>query len=275
MVGNALRELRSRYRSVFISDLHLGSVGSKATEVRSFLRSFECDHLYLVGDIFDGWVGRGSGKWSQTNSDVVRTILGKSKFGTQVYYTPGNHDSLLRRMNGSELGNIIVDHSFVHRLADGRDLLIEHGDMFDKSCTKYGPVAVTGAWIYEAALYFNNGVNRVRTNRNRKPVDFISVMKRMVKRVAVRRNGFADQLIEHAKSHGCQGVVCGHVHRPEIRELADGFVYVNTGDWVEHCTAVAEDDAGTLTLIDWKATGRYIDAEFEFVEARRSGVTTL
>lgn len=253
-------EVRTHYRTVFISDLHLGSLGSKAGHARDFLRSVECDHLFLVGDIFDGWVGRGKGKWSQTNSDVVRTILGKSKFGTQVYFTPGNHDSSMRRMNGSELGNLVVDHSFVHRLADGREILVEHGDLFDKSCTKYGLAAVIGAWIYEGALYFNHGVNRVRATRSCNPIDFISVLKRAVKRAAVRKNGFAHQISEHAMASGYNGVVCGHIHRPEIREMANGFIYANTGDWVENCTALVEDETGKLFLIDWKAESARLTA---------------
>ena len=240
-----------RYRSVFISDLHLGSVGAKASAVREFLHSVECEHLFLVGDIVDGWVGRGTAKWSQECNNAVRTVLGQCKHGTQVYYTPGNHDAFMRRMIGSELGNLRVEHSFVHRLADGRDLLIEHGDLFDRSCTTYLPVAFAGAWMYEAALHLNLGVNRIRTRRNRREVDFTTALKKAVKRVAKRKGGFSEHLIQHAADSGCQGIVCGHIHRPQILTTESGMLYVNCGDWVEHRTAVVEHFSGKLELLQW------------------------
>jgi len=240
-----------RYRSVFISDVHLGSVGAKAVAVREFLHTVECDHLFLVGDIFDGWVGRGAGKWSQDCNNAVRTLLGHCKHGTQVYYTPGNHDAFMRRMIGSELGKLRIEHSFVHELADGRKLLIEHGDLFDRSCTTYRPVAYAGAWMYEAALHVNHGVNRMRGRQNRGPVDFTTALKKAVKRVAKRKGGFSDHLVQHAIESGCQGVVCGHIHRPQLVTLPSGFLYVNCGDWVEHRTAVVEHLSGRLELVEW------------------------
>lgn len=240
------------YRSVFVSDLHLGSLGGKAAAVCEFLRSFECEHLFLVGDIFDGWVGRGAGKWRQECTDVVSTILAKCKNGTRVYYTPGNHDAFLRRMNGSELGNLLIDHSFIHQLADGRRALVEHGDLFDRSCTTYRPVAFAGAWAYEAALYLNMGVNTVRTNRNRNPVDFCAALKRAAKRMTTPKTGFAALLAEHAHAQQCDVVICGHVHRPEIVAMPQGVLYANTGDWVEHRTGLAEDFDGHLELLDWQ-----------------------
>lgn len=245
----------TRYRAVFLSDLHLGSAGCRTEEIQEFLRSFECDHLYLVGDIIDGWVGRSSGRWGSTTTELVRALLEKSnREGCRVYYTPGNHDAFMRRLNGSELGNIIVDHSFVHSMLDGRELLVVHGDLFDRSCTKFMPLAWLGAWMYEFVTILNAHVNRTRVRRERRPIHFAAILKLAAKRIIKRGSSFENQLVEHAVENGCDGVVCGHVHRPALHEREDGKVYVNTGDWVEHCTAAAEELDGRLTLIEWHRT---------------------
>ncbi len=237
----------THYRSIFLSDVHLGAVGSKPAAVQDFLYSVDCDHLFLVGDIIDGWVTRER-KWKQEHTNVIRTILGKAKHGTEIRYTPGNHDAFMRRMNGFEFGFIEFAHSFSHRTADGKDLLIVHGDLFDRSCTKYTKIAWLGAWLYEYAQAVNHRVNKKRKRK----VDFASKLKRFTKSLFAPRDHFDEMLIEHAREEGYDGIVCGHVHRPEIRVLEDGFVYVNCGDWVEHKTAVVEYADGTLELIDWE-----------------------
>lgn len=244
-----------RYRSVFISDLHLGSVGCNADAIQSFLASFDCEYLYLVGDIVDGWVGKSDGRWGPVTTELVRVLLGKTNCpGASVYYTPGNHDAFMRRLNGAELGNIVIDHSFVHSTADGRELLVVHGDMFDRSCTKFMPIAWVGAWIYEYVTILNAHVNRTRARREQRPIHFSSLLKIWTKRIIKRGSSYENQLLEHALEHGCDGVVCGHVHRPMIREREDGKLYINTGDWVEHCTAVVETMEGRFELIDWSTS---------------------
>jgi UDP-2,3-diacylglucosamine pyrophosphatase LpxH len=242
----------TRYRAVFLSDLHLGSAGCQVEAIQEFLGSFECDQLYLVGDIIDGWVGRPNGRWGRGMTDLVRLLLDKTnREDCRVYYTPGNHDAFMRRLNGAELGNIVIDHSFVHTTADGKELLVVHGDLFDRSCTKFMPVAWLGAWLYEFVTVLNAHVNRTRARRERRPIHFASFMKLATKRFVKRGSSFENQLVEHAIENGCDGVVCGHVHRPMVREREDGRIYVNTGDWVEHCTAVAETFDGQLKLIEW------------------------
>lgn len=249
-----------RYRAVFLSDLHLGSAGSRVDRIREFLQSMECDHLYLVGDIIDGWVGGSTGRWGQGTTELIRELLAMSNMeGCRVYYTPGNHDAFLRALNGSEVGNIVVDHSFVHSLVDGRDLLVVHGDLFDRSCTKFMPVAWVGAWLYEFVTILNAHVNRTRARRERRPVHFASLMKLATKRIVKSGHSYESQLMEHAIENNCQGVVCGHVHRPKIENFPDGKIYVNTGDWVEHCTAVVETLEGRLELIEWPAGEREAD----------------
>lgn len=251
-----------RYRSVFISDLHLGSVGCKADAIQEFLGSFECEFLYLVGDIVDGWVGKSDGRWGTSTTELVRLLLDKTNTdGTGVYYTPGNHDAFMRRLNGAELGNIVIDHSFVHATADGRDLLVVHGDMFDRSCTKFMPIAWVGAWIYEYVTILNAHVNRTRARREQRPIHFSSMLKIWTKRIIKRGSSYENQLLEHAIENGCDGVVCGHVHRPMIRESADGHLYINTGDWVENCTAVVETLDGKFELVKWSSAVRRPSAE--------------
>jgi UDP-2,3-diacylglucosamine pyrophosphatase LpxH len=242
-----------RYRAVFISDLHLGSAGCQVEAITQFLQSFECDQLYLVGDIIDGWVGRDDGRWGQGTTELVRLLLGKTnRENCRVYYTPGNHDAFMRRLLGSEMGSILIDHSFVHTTVTGRDLLVVHGDLFDRSCTKFLPVAWVGAWLYEAITILNAHVNRTRARRERRPIHFASMVKLATKRIVKRGSSFENQLVEHAVENGCDGVICGHVHRPAIREREDGKLYINTGDWVEHCTAIAETLDGRIEMIEWK-----------------------
>lgn len=251
-----MSESVQRYRSVFISDLHLGSAGCRVDAIQNFLESFGCEYLYLVGDIIDGWVGRDDGRWGQSSNELLRLLLDKTnRDDCHVYYTPGNHDAFMRRLLGSELGNIVIDHSFVHTTADGKDLLVVHGDLFDRSCTKFMPVAWLGAWLYEFVTILNAHVNRTRARRERRPIHFASMMKLATKRIVKRGSSFENQLVEHAVENGCEGVVCGHVHRPIIKRREDNKLYINTGDWVEHCTAVVETMEGELILIEWNYGG--------------------
>jgi UDP-2,3-diacylglucosamine pyrophosphatase LpxH len=239
-----------RVRSVFLSDVHLGATGCKTQAIQDFLYHIECENLYLVGDIIDGWITRDK-RWSQEHSNVIRTLLGMAKNGVRVYLTPGNHDAFLRKMNGLEFGLIEIDHSFKHTCVDGREFLVVHGDLFDPTCKKHSWLAWMGAWGYEYLQMFNARVNERRLSSKRKGLDFASKLKRLTKTLFSSREKFDGVVIESAREQGFDGVVCGHVHRPEIRE-ADGFTYINTGDWVENCTAVLEELDGRIHLISWK-----------------------
>lgn len=239
------------FRTVFLSDVHLGAAGCKTDFVQHFLHSVRCENLYLVGDIVDGWVGTREGKWQQEHTNVVRTLLGMSKRGTKVFYTPGNHDAFMRRLNGSEFGNIEVDASFVHTTADGCELLVVHGDAFDSTCTKHPRMAWAGAWLYEWVVMLNISVNRRRTARSRRPIDFCTILKTTVKKLVRRVSSYETVVLEHAVELGYDGVVVGHIHRPTIERHGD-WLYVNCGDWVENCTAVVEHFDGRLELIRWR-----------------------
>lgn len=239
-----------RYRAVFVSDFHLGSAGCRVGDICNFLQSFESDYLYLVGDIVDGWVGSSEAKWTQGCTDVVHAILGKSNDGGRVMYTPGNHDSFLRRFNGSELGNLAIDHSFIHPTSNGQDMLVVHGDLFDRSCTRFRHAAWAGAWMYEYITILNVHVNKRRRRRERRPVDFSASVKLWCKRYTKRSGSFEAHLLSHAAENGCAGVICGHIHRPQVLQTDRG-TYFNTGDWVEHRTALVEHYDGRFELIDW------------------------
>ncbi len=241
---------QTHFRSVFISDIHLGAIGSQTEGALRFLESVSCEYLYLVGDIIDGWVGRKDRKWTELGTGVIREVLEKGNQGTIVRYTPGNHDAFMRRMHNVQLGNIQIEHSFLHTTADGRDLLVVHGDLFDRSCTKYQPVAFIGAWMYEYLGMANVALNKKRNRNGKGPIDFTTATKRGIKKFIGKATNYEQSVIDYAVESGFDGVVCGHVHRPQIKtDLPNGFIYVNTGDWVENCTVVVEHMDGRLELL--------------------------
>ncbi|MBL8068915.1 MAG: metallophosphoesterase [Armatimonadetes bacterium] len=240
---------RNEYRSVFISDVHIGAVGSRGEQALRFLESFQTEYLYIVGDLIDGWVGRKDRKWGPTATGIIREILEHGSRGTTVRYTPGNHDAFMRRVHGVQLGNIDIEPSFHHETADGRDLLVVHGDVFDRSCTKYQPIAFVGAWAYEVLGLANASLNRKRSEDGKHPIDFTTVTKRSIKKFIGKATHYEELVMDYAREAGFDGAVCGHVHRPQIVEQPDGFLYVNTGDFVENCTAVVEHADGRLELL--------------------------
>jgi UDP-2,3-diacylglucosamine pyrophosphatase LpxH len=239
---------KTHYRAVFISDLHLGAVGSKPVQVRRFLKSISCDYLYLVGDIIEGWVGHER-KWSQQHTDALRAILSLAAEGSQVYYTPGNHDDLVRRINGSELGNIKIDHSFTHTTFEGKDFLVVHGDLFDKSVSKYRPLAKLGAYLSEWFAVMDRNVSKIRAKKGKHHLDTAAKLKTAFKKYLAKTIGYEQEVIDYARENGFDGVVCGHVHRPLVESFPDGFTYINTGDWVDHCTAFVEYSDGRMELL--------------------------
>lgn len=240
---------RQQYRSVFVSDIHIGAVGSQTECALRFLESVQCEYLYLVGDLIDGWVGRKDRKWGPNATGVIREVLEHGNRGAIVRYTPGNHDAFMRRVHGVQLGNIYIEPSFLHETVDGRDLLVVHGDIFDRSCTKYQPLAFVGAWAYEVLGMANASLNKKRSQGGKRPIDFTTVTKRGIKRFIGKATHYEELVMNYAKEAGFDGVVCGHVHRPQIVEQEGGFLYVNTGDFVENCTAIVEHMDGRLELL--------------------------
>jgi UDP-2,3-diacylglucosamine pyrophosphatase LpxH len=239
-----------RLRTVFISDIHLGSRGCRADLLLEFLKSVEVDYLFLVGDIVDLWAMRKNFYWPQEHNNVLRVVLGKAKNGTRVIYVPGNHDEDLREFCGSVFGNLEIHREYVHRMHDGRQLLVMHGDEFD-TVVKCSPwLAKLGSSVYDFLLGLNTHVNAIRRWFKLPYWSLASYLKHKAKSAVQYIASFEQAVAHAARKRGVDGVVCGHIHRAEISDI-DGVQYCNDGDWVESCTALVEDMNGRLALWSW------------------------
>jgi len=241
-----------RYRSIWISDVHLGTRGCKARILLDFLKHTDSKHLYLVGDIVDGQQLARSWYWLQSHNDVVQKLLRKARKGTKVVYIPGNHDHIVRSYLGVTLGGIRVAREAVHVTADGRRFWVTHGDQFDHVVHGARWLSVLGDRAYDVALFANVVFNRARRLMGKPYWSLSAALKAQVKTVVNFVSGYREQLVQHARKRGMDGVICGHVHRPEILDLG-GLLYCNDGDWVESCTALVEHFDGRLELVDWIA----------------------
>ncbi len=236
------------YRTVWISDLHLGTPGCEATALLEFLRTTECETLYLVGDIIDGWQLRRNWYWPQAHNDVVQKILRKARKGTRVIFIPGNHDEFARRYVAHNFGGVDVMDDCVHVTADGRRLWITHGDLFDGvvQCARW--LALAGDTSYTLILRLNRWFNRLRARLGLPYWSLSSYLKLRVKRAVSYVSDFEHALAREAYRRGVHGVVCGHIHHAEIREI-EGILYCNDGDWVESLSALVEHADGSLEIV--------------------------
>jgi UDP-2,3-diacylglucosamine pyrophosphatase LpxH len=239
-----------KYRSIFISDVHLGCRGCQAGFLLDFLQSTQCKQLYLVGDIVDIWGLRRSVYWPEAHNAVVREILDKARAGTRVFYIPGNHDDLFRAHVGSDFGNVSIRDEMVHETATGRRLLVLHGDRFD-SVVQNGPwLAHLGSRAYDNLLALNLVLSRIRRLLGLRYWSLAGYLKHKVKNAVSYIGSFEGVLAAQARRQGVDGMICGHIHHPEVRDL-DGVLYCNCGDWVESCTALVEHHDGRLELLRW------------------------
>jgi UDP-2,3-diacylglucosamine pyrophosphatase LpxH len=238
------------YRALFISDTHLGTRGCRADYLLDFLRHNECDTLYLVGDVIDGWALRKAFYWPQSHNDVVQKILRKARKGTRVVYVPGNHDEFGRQFVGLDFGGIAIREEAAHVLRDGRRLWVVHGDLADGVIRHAKWLAHVGDTLYDLALWLNRHLNTLRTRLGLDYWSLSQFLKYKVKNAVSFISSFEQVLLREARRRGFDGVVCGHIHHAEIREI-DGLLYCNDGDWVESLTALAEDGDGTLSIIHW------------------------
>ena len=239
-----------KLRSVFISDIHLGFKGCSAELLLDFLHHVDMERLFLVGDIIDVWSMKKTMYWPQTHNNVVRTILGKAKRGTKVIFVPGNHDEVFREFDGAVFGNLEIHREYVHTGADGRRMLILHGDEFD-SVVKCSPwLAKLGSNIYDLLLAANPYINHVRRMLDLPHWSLSAYLKNKTKSALQYIDSFEDAVAQAARKRGVDTVVCGHIHRAEIRDIG-GVLYCNDGDWVESCSSLVEDMNGQLRLIDW------------------------
>jgi UDP-2,3-diacylglucosamine pyrophosphatase LpxH len=249
--------MRVHYRTVFLSDVHLGTRGCRSDFLIDFLRRMSCERLFLVGDIIDGWRLRKSWYWDEGCDEVLRLILHHARAGTEVTYIPGNHDEMFRAWlpMGLEIAGIRLRREAEHVTADGRRLLVIHGDEFD-SVVRYARVlSMLGDSAYNLALRFNTWFNALRRRLGYPYWSLSAWLKRQVKEAVKAIDRFEHALANEARRRGFDGVVCGHIHHAEMREVS-GILYVNDGDWVESCTALVEHAEGRLELIDWAALNR-------------------
>ena len=238
------------YRAIWISDIHLGTSGCKAEFLLDFLRVNESDQLYLVGDIVDGWQLKRGWYWKQSHNDVVQKVLRKARKGTKVTYIVGNHDEVLREFLGLRFGEILIENEAVHELRDGRRLWVTHGDLFDGVIQYAKWLAYLGDTAYTVALKVNDHFNYLRHKMGMSYWSLSQYLKHRVKNAISFITAFEEALTTEARRRGYDGVVCGHIHRPEIREI-DGTLYCNDGDWVESLSALVETHEGELKLVYW------------------------
>jgi len=239
-----------KVRSVFISDVHLGTRECSAEYLLDFLHSVECETLYLVGDIIDMWSLGRTLYWPQSHTNVIRTILGKAKHGTRVIYIPGNHDMTFREYVGMQFGNVELKLDAIHETADGRKFWVLHGDEFDNIIKASPALEYVGNRLYDFILWLNRHVNSVRRIFGYPYWSVATFLKSQMKDAMKYIHNFERALAAEARKRNVDGVICGHIHRAEVTQH-DDVMYCNDGDWVESCTTLVEDHSGKLSLLRW------------------------
>lgn len=236
------------YESIIISDVHLGTKDSKASEVIEFLKATRCKRLILNGDIVDGWALKSGGKWRDSHTKFVRTVLKKmEKEDTEVIYLRGNHDDILERFLPIAFDKLVIEHEYVHETPKGKYLIV-HGDGFDSVTTSCKAVALLGSYGYEILLRVNRLYNRWRAWRGKGYYSLSKEIKARVKSAVSFVDRYEDQLRHFARARGCSGIICGHIHTAADKMLEDVH-YLNSGDWVESLTAIVETSPGEFSLV--------------------------
>jgi UDP-2,3-diacylglucosamine pyrophosphatase LpxH len=238
------------HRALFISDVHLGSKGCQAQRLLEFLRDHDADCIYLVGDIVDGWQLKSGWYWPQAHNDVLQKLLRRARKGARLVYIPGNHDEFLRGYFGVHFGGIEVVSEAVHVTADGRRYLVTHGDRFDMVVKHARVLAPLGDHAYALSVATNKTANWVRHQFGLSTWSLSKWAKLKVKNAVNYVGEFEQALAGQARRQHCDGVICGHIHHPALRDIG-GVRYVNCGDWVENCTVAAETQAGELAILSW------------------------
>lgn len=239
------------YKSIWISDLHLGTKGSSAQELLAFLRNTDSENLFLVGDIIDMWQLSKKWYWPKVHNEVVQKVLRKSRKGTKVIYVPGNHDETVRDYLPLMLGDIEVAHEYDYVTVTGKKMLVTHGDLYDIITTYHKWLARLGDWGYVTLIEVNRYLNWLRRKMRMGYWSLSKYVKTKVKNAASFIGQFEEGLAEACKIRGYDGIIAGHIHHAEIRDI-DGIMYMNDGDWVESCTALAERDDGRFVILEWR-----------------------
>jgi UDP-2,3-diacylglucosamine pyrophosphatase LpxH len=240
-----------RVRALFLSDIHLGTRGCQADALLDFLRHYESDYLYLVGDIIDFWSMSRAIHWTPAQNTVVQKLLRRARKGTQVIFIPGNHDEALREYAGTVFGDIPIHLDHVHVAADGRRYWLVHGDDFDQVTRHHRWVALLGDVVYNALVRINAWMSRMRRRLGIAGYwSLAGYAKRKVKSAISFIYDFEDSVMHEARARGVDGVICGHIHAAALREV-QGLVYMNCGDWVDSCTAIVEHFDARFAIVDW------------------------
>jgi UDP-2,3-diacylglucosamine pyrophosphatase LpxH len=237
-----------QYRSIWISDVHLGTRHSQVGKLLDFLRETECEHLYLVGDFVDGWQLRRKWFWDEDYNVLIQKLLRKNRKQTQVTCITGNHDEFLEKFLGLDFGAVKLVERTIHQAADGKRYLVLHGHQFDGLTHFNRLLDRVGSALYDRILDLNIWVNRARRLFGFGYWSFASYIKLKAKSAMKYVNDYETALIQYAEKVGVDGIICGHIHRPEIRAVGP-IQYLNCGDWVENCTALAEDFDGQIRLL--------------------------
>ena len=243
-------EGRRKFRTIWISDVHLGTKGCNAELLIDFLDHTDSETLYLVGDIIDGWRLKKKLYWPAAHNDIVWRILKRAKRGTRIVYVPGNHDEVFRQFSGMNFGGVHIERAAVHTTADGRRLLVMHGDEFDAVMLAHRWLAFVGDAAYTLLMALNRWVNAARSRFGLPYWSLSKMAKHKVKNAVEFISAFEDVVARAAAARGVDGVVCGHIHTAEVRQLA-GIEYYNDGDWVEGCTALVEHFDGRMEIFHW------------------------
>lgn len=240
--------MKTQFKTIIISDVHLGTKGSKAKEVVRFLKQYRCENLILNGDIIDGWQLKKSGSWKRKHTRFFNRILKMiENHKTQVYYLRGNHDDFLDQILPLQIGNLSIQTDMIYE-SQGKKYFITHGDVFDSITTNLRWIAYLGDMGYTFLLWLNRVVNHYRVKRGLPYFSLSQYVKGKVKSAVSYIDQYEEELAKMAKSKGCDGIICGHIHKAENREI-DGVHYLNSGDWVETMSALAEDHEGNWQLI--------------------------
>jgi UDP-2,3-diacylglucosamine pyrophosphatase LpxH len=247
---NATARPPFRYRTIWISDVHLGTRRAQSRMLLDFLRVTESHTLYLVGDIIDNWALKKNWYWEQTHNDVIQKLLRKARKGTRVIYIPGNHDESFRDLTNMRFGRVAVVNEHMHITADGKRYLVMHGDKFDGVVRYAKWLAFLGDHAYEWALDINKNFNFIRRKLGLPYWSLSAYLKHKVKRAVEFISNFEDAVVRDAEGRKADGVICGHVHTPQMRHIG-AIHYCNDGDWVESCTALVEHFDGRLELLRW------------------------
>jgi UDP-2,3-diacylglucosamine pyrophosphatase LpxH len=241
-----------KVRSIFISDIHLGTRGCQADRLIDFLREYESEHLFLIGDIIDFWAMGRSVQWSTMQNTVVQKILRRARHGEKVVFIPGNHDEALREYDGTLFGDILIAFEWLHVTANDKRLLLIHGDQFDQVTRHHRWLAVLGDVGYDILVRINGWLSWWRrTLRIGGYWSLAGYAKRKVKSAVTFIFDFEDSIMHSVRDRGLSGVICGHIHSAAIKEIG-GLIYANCGDWVDSCTAIVEHCDGRLELIEWQ-----------------------